>query len=921
MNSDPVGEAEVDRRDSDNLLRSLTNDDSSGLDDRGFLDNALGGPENQSQQDKLPEGNFPPPHGLEKHRSLTDNSEQRIAGSKSPREEDDESGDDSGEVSLQSMKQRKIEDPAADHHSKHADKEFPMGKMAEAEIISDDEGRIWKPVQLLTTRRNLCWTHFLALDSQMNKCKCKHCASIIESASTGQDRISIVNYRKHLQTAHKIGAKDNYYITSRATLRRKYTRSIINNPDLEISKNTSTDELTARTSALHTSRMKQLDEVFVSNVNSFTKSKLLALVCVAYNFPFNYLESSSFRLLFKEMSLMIKVTPEDLVNRIVEYSEEIDQFIGRCINSIANDPFRSPLCPTVSTSQEENHAMLTSYVNDTLTAVLQVPLFSMTGNVYGDKYFVTSLFYCDADYSSQKCLPVHILPLDKDISATTEIIENGMDTVMETIEPLYKVNYSITTGLAADKMKSKMIFNNKKYSHMNFHDCFVSFLAKTVLPFFGHESNVVINDHSEDISTNRTIIDEIFNLQRIDIYDSIFGKINRFLSEIHYDTSILEHFQDDGGSPIIAKKLLKLKQFNKNYPSKAVKFLRSIEKRKKYILKLNKYLDEESFTTADFEMISVMATFLSSVFDLCSYFTSPSPSFHNIPLALIAIENHIRDALENTITSKIEYLLIKQLESFVEYRKRIAMDDDIFLSVFFSPVLIRNAEFFRVLYPDLSEEHLTKRFVRIARTILRNFLIIEKNDTVGSPEPTDQSDAFIRLPFLEFSNMNDGTVDVDDLLNLLLDGQILLCISDFKKIIVKEYDTYFEQRVLESAFSKRDNAFVKRSDNKQLNELETIIGLHIPIGDSFLKHYLDLEVGVVLAVLAKYVFSLRASSYTSSLSFLTNFSPANKNNILVDILKVRIFDNQFPVSTIIWKEDDLFSICNNEGPLRLAPTP
>lgn len=920
MNSDSDGETQVNKLDENNLLGGLSSGFSSELDEAEFMSSVLPEDEIRHGQETQIDRSFEVDehHGQQIQASYPpddiddEHHEQQTQTSQPP---EDQLGNRGDEEQDPSAKRRKVMQPEI-KQSKYVDP-FPKGDIALAEIRHLDDGTIWKPIQLLTGRRNLCWSHFLARDANIREGKCKHCGEVIKSASSLQDRISIVNYRKHLEKEHKIGTKDNYYISQRAKREAARVRTIVNNPELRVAEKSASEQHAMLSTLLEPSRREQLDELFESSANSFSKSKLLSLICVAYNLPLKFLNVRNIRLLFERLGLWVKVDPGRLVDHITEYAENIDCFIRASIASVPLDSHLILGSSTLTTSSEENKRIVSPFISETLSSVLQTPFFSLTGNIYGGKYFIMSLVYCDGDYSTQRYLPVKVIAFDSATDLTPNFIEDQIHTVMESIKSLHRVNFSITPSILADEVRSVLIFRDDKYSKMKFHNCFVSILTKAVLPFFGHSSNTVVNDGSDEVNSNRTIIDEIFNLSKVDIYDSMFGKINRFLAEIQYDDSIFERFEKDGGAASVKKTLLKMNRFNKNQPSQAVAFLRSFQSNEEYIQQLNKYLEEESFTLGDFEMVSVMTSFLSAIYSLCFVFSLPTPNFQNILLAVVAIENHLQYALENVVTNKVQHLLINQLDYFVEYRDRIVNDDDILLSLFFSPAILRNEQLLRFLYSDASEEDLMKRIAKAAKVVLRRFLKTDKDksDTPSgtteiATDTTDMATNRTRLPFVEYSNTNGGIVDVDYLLDLYLDAQLMLDMKDFKEMIFKEYDTFFTQQLQISQYTKSGDMFITKVEKRVLSDLDALVNVHIPISNSFLQHYMDLEIGVVFTVLIKYIFTLRPSSYISNLAYLAKFTPANKDIILDDILKVRIFSEQFAISSIIWEEDDLFTICN-----------
>lgn len=780
---------------------------------------------------------------------------------------------------------------------------FPTLTMEQQEIIHED-GKDWIPIHLLTKSKNLCWTHFLALDEHITLAKCKHCGLIIKRSVTPNDKPSTQTFRRHLQTKHKVFPKDNFYVSQQQQLFVNLPRqSVINNPEYKMFDDSSTK------SSLDISGIRDLDGLFSAKDSNFSNSTLLALICVLQNFKFSFINIDTFESLFQLLHLSVHVTPEDIMEKIEDYGNAIDNLVFSSLRRNAENINFQLNSHQITKANLKNDEVIYNFINTSLNQLLDSPLFSISQYYYNSEYFIISLQYCDRSMFQRQCLPLVIIPAALDKSEYFELMKSEFHKLFMNNEDLNKSTLSITLPSQLNELRSIALSqSSNNLDNINFHPCFGTDLSNSILPFFGYPIHNSIIDNSKEHVTEFTLIDGLINLTGIDIDTSIFGKINRFYNEIESDSDIQERFSEICGKASKHFDIKQLKSFNKNSPSSAVKFLRSFLGYKKQVLIINEYLHEESFTKSDFEVTSTTADILSYTYSLIELYSNRDPNFHNIILTVVTIEKHVRRIIERTTSIKI----LKQLEIYITFiinlRKNISLDDDLLLSLFFCPAMLHNKELLKIIFPNISFNDIIDRGVQISLRVLRRFLKVKSEKTTRTRTEEKPWSKYERLPFIDFFTTNNAESNADEYLDSVLSSQIRTDLNEYLNVVFSEYNIFFKKELAKTPYVKVGASFINSEKKRTLNLMAELIRIHLPISNAFLKRYMDLEIGIIISVLAKYILSQSAVAYSTHLGFLSNFEPANKENLLETIVKVRAFAEQFQISTIIWDDDDLFSI-------------
>lgn len=77
---------------------------------------------------------------------------------------------------------------------KDGNKFLPTGMHSEDEIVNDGLN-IWIPVQMLKKNIAKFWSHFLAIDKELTRVKCKHCGDVL----TRNDPSLTKTFRFHIK--------------------------------------------------------------------------------------------------------------------------------------------------------------------------------------------------------------------------------------------------------------------------------------------------------------------------------------------------------------------------------------------------------------------------------------------------------------------------------------------------------------------------------------------------------------------------------------------------------------------------------------------------------------------------------------------------------------------------------------------------
>jgi len=800
------------------------------------------------------------------------------------------------------------------HHSKTLRVVLPPRSVARKEILREGV-KTWYPIQFLINSTKLCWTHFLALDEHIRVAKCKNCGEVIRNSSISRNKPLTKDFRAHLGDVHDIGPWNNYYKSEESNNAKEIpvVPSVLN---LIRDENVNDENYATVFNPYGTLEGQRviLNRMLNLESNHFGKFQFLTLICILQNFKFEFMETNLFETLLDLLHLNIRINSRSLMENVTHIDGQVLSLVTRCIAYHAEN---LPLTLTNDKFGDDgnfNRSAVETFINSGLNQLLEMPLFSIEQYIYDGRFLVITLQYCDKTYFQRKYIPLMISQIPNDeIPNTFEIVEK-LSRIFNDITGLDKSTLSIVLPSATDNIRSLLLKQQPPLKDICFHECFISTLVGSLIPFFGYISgNITTSEKLLLHPKDRTIIDNLLNLENIETYDSIFGKINRFYQEIKDSLILREHLKDACKETSNSNNEFKFEQFEKTRPSTAVHFLQSFLKYKEEIMAIREYSLEESFSLGDFELIRSMVQILSVSFDLINFFNDSTSQFHNVIVTVISLQNYIEIILQDAVAQKTRNFVKSFLDDIIACRKRISQHKDTLLSIFISPNMVCDKQALSILYPDVSFQDVLDDAVEIAFSLLKRFLMVEENTENTTIKDGVVPNTFERLAFTDFADPASANTDGNVLFDLILKNQIRRDFGEFIKIITKEYDIFFTQKLANTEYEKEDSIFKNKHTGEIPNPVTELLEIHLPISNAFLEKYMELEIGIVFTVIVKCVIGQSSSSFSSALHYLFEFQPANQETLLAEIIRVRTFANQFNIMNVVWEEEDLFTICKFPG--------
>ncbi|KAG0661133.1 hypothetical protein C6P45_001429 [Maudiozyma exigua] len=815
------------------------------------------------------------------------------------------------------------------HHLRALAEVFPSRAVTDKEIITD-AGKAWYPAQYLINSVKLCWTHLLGSDHTFLEAKCKHCGKIIKGETEFIKAPPSMNYKNHLRNAHRLSPKDNFYAEppspesehsspegSQNQISDDKYRSdqssdlggVIGYGQVMEGYTPESDEFEEDT------KQARYDRFMNFSGDQFSKTQFLTLICVLENMSFNSMDNETIKTLFSSFKFKPKLSAQDITNNIVEMNGHIFDLVR---NNIENYGSSLPIyfdSDELKGDNDTKKKKIDTFINSSCYQVLDTPFFSIGQHIYDNKYLVVSLQYCDRTYFHKKTIPLVVQQINTNLLSYNKVLQRNLTDVLTEFPGLDMTTMSVVSPIDMHSETSKELENQYSSIGIVIHDSILNIIVASLIPFFGTSIEQTRKQTQSSSKKKGSIIDDLIDLTNVDINHSIFGKINRCYKEISSRPFLSTKFKNLRKNTSDDLEMFKLNEFQRNEPSSAIEYLEAFISYTDGIKMMNEDFEEESFCTADFEMIQTLRDILSTGYQLIKLLSETMhPQYHNIAFIIITLENDIRRLIEVSQTERVEKELKRYLSDIVACREMLSQDNDILLSSYICPVMLFNNSSFSLLYPDLSLKDIQDNVIDVALGVVGKFLKVTKSVHEKNQINTNHFHENYELVapmdlFMVASEISDD----DNLLHEVIENELRLDFGRYVKKVMSDYNDFFSEELKLSDYEREGSVFINRATGNSLDNITELIDIHLPISNKFLKDYLQSDTNLLFAVVIKYVLTMSTSSYSSALSFLYDFKPANKETLLSEVVNIKTFSSQFNISNIVWDSDDLYSICDFPG--------
>lgn len=90
-----------------------------------------------------------------------------------------------------------------------------------------------------------------------------------------------------------------------------------------------------------------------------------------------------------------------------------------------------------------------------------------------------------------------------------------------------------------------------------------------------------------------------------------------------------------------------------------------------------------------------------------------------------------------------------------------------------------------------------------------------------------------------------------------------------------------------------------------MNFIEELLDIHVPVCNAFWSQYLDNDAGPIIRILFKIMQCQSSSSIRGEYSFLNDFIPRVHPDLTQEIIKIKLFNDQFVASKVDYDLDTL----------------
>ncbi|CAI1602336.1 hypothetical protein SEUBUCD650_0L04140 [Saccharomyces eubayanus] len=831
----------------------------------------------------------------------------------------------------------------------------------EDEPLVEDGGVEWVPAYMLTREKSHYLGHFLGANKMLEAVKCKHCDVVIRRQASSTSMA--VACQEHLRSVHRIDPNANYYggwsnADAGAT---SMTRPPLKNHQGGVS-NTATSSI-VNLLEIDEDLLKRTKE----REMALPLVQSLAIIIASENLPLSFVDNSAVRLLINQNANSLSFIDHDLIlNTIRSIAYNLDRIIQRTALrnnsdlSLIIDKNYLLLDPTERSNQLSNR------LKNQLFEMQKINFFSLSHSIWNNITSILSIQYYDDFHSQVKILPLIIQNLHEFDNDPKLSIPAQLFKISQELPGLQNTVISMTLPRPQlidllNVMDSQPFFPNSYTNAKNYyHNCIISIINSAMLPLFGTFKSTDIK-YPVPSSTKEplTLLDSLIDLSNIDISNTIFSKINSFLDELQSNPWQLDKFRSLCGKFGFE---FKCHRFRISRYSTATVSLQNFLNLRPIIEEYQSTIQIDKFNEIDFQIIDYLLATLNSINRILEFFTSSKNlNFTYVLFAIMSIEKHLLSTLSTLQFQR----LIAPFEAFLskiqEFKTILFSDDMNLLAMFLCPAILFEREVLEYSFHTISLSEIVDKLSTLIFTLLKRFLNLQTignvnndnnpsnnnhmnnhngdNNNVSSsntpasriniesnsgrslaspaqqPHENNNNNNNNNMPFNSLNDthqLSDSTIssEIDTIFLQTIQEDLYEYLSTVNSIVPISYRSYCEQ----SSFVRDNGRFKKRiiTEDSILGELEQpmnfieeLLDIHVPVCSAFWDQFLDNDAGPIIRVLFKMMQCQSSSSIREEYSFLNDFVPRVHPDLTQEIIKIKLFNDQFVASKVDYDLDTL----------------
>lgn len=277
---------------------------------------------------------------------------------------------------------------------------------------------------------------------------------------------------------------------------------------------------------------------------------------------------------------------------------------------------------------------------------------------------------------------------------------------------------------------------------------------------------------------------------------------------------------------------------------------------------------------------------------------------------MLSLEKQLNEMINDCKFDSLSQTL-KEIKYSVQHFKDILLKDDTnLLALFCCPATLFDRTLLQYVFHTVSLSDIVNIISNTVRQIIKRFINIEF--------VTNQQN--VNDPNHQFFNGNENKIiedEIDIILTQIINEDLYAYLSTVNTIVPLSYKAYCEQ----SDYIRYDGRFKRRRirsddddlehesddeiENVHLNYTDEFLDIHVPVCNAFWDQYLANEAGLIIKLLSKIMITESASSRRAEYEFLNNFIPKLGEDYLEDVVKIKLFNEQYSAGKVDYDVDTL----------------
>ncbi|CAI4063383.1 hypothetical protein SUVZ_07G3070 [Saccharomyces uvarum] len=797
----------------------------------------------------------------------------------------------------------------------------------EDEIVNDGLN-IWIPVQMLKKNIAKFWSHFLAIEKELTRVKCKHCGEVL----TRNDPSLTKTFRFHIKSKHNISANKNFY-----SMNFNVRNSIFGDSNSH-ARNSLQPSYRSLTFNSNSSR-KYYDISKLQNNTFLSFPQLIAIIIASEGLPLNFPEIESFKFLMSKFHKTPSLTTNLIKESIVELSNSIDELIRR---SAPKSDASLPVNIQLSNSKDSHFPDYLQYTEDIRTQLTNLDLSSSVSLNFTELDKTRSIFSLQVFDNTNKVSK--ILPLSIFVRKSTDIDINAWEDQLNIIYSKFPGLQGSVISLTLPKNYYTKVLENENSENstsdtrsrkpVTYHACIVSELLHCFLePFFNLPTESLLSSFSlvKESHPPNSLLDSLTDFSRLDISSTVLGKISSLIEEININDSLRSDFilYCNDYTQSNCNELTSILSFDCDSYSALQSHLENFINLVPFFKSINSHLKNESLTDSDFRLIITVEEALKTFEQTIEYFASSAPlKFTHTLVFIISLETYLAEIIRNSTFAKSKRPFEKILSRISKVKELYLHDDVNLIGAFLYPSIFQNKNLLIEIFDTASIHRIIDKVTNVALKYLQNFINIThfqssnncKDDGLNFREKliSDYETIFMKgSQDIEFLNNAKVTLpESEDLLfSQIIRDDLLRYISRITQELPNAYHDYLNDNDISfdgSHFTKIELPEENISDSGEwrLNPMEEIFDIHIPISDTIWNNYLNDGNGIeIVDILLRLISVNSASSIRSELSFLQKASQHYDSELYEERIKIKILNSHYNLENIDFNSGSIFDAC------------